>query len=939
MPLASASLFINFRKYQQDMLAVFESQRSKGDRKFHFVAPPGAGKTLIGLELIIRLQKPAVVFSPTHAIQAQWITLGRQYTDSLTFSTDPASTANVLSLTYQIVSSKSQDTGELHKNAQNYLRLLAERRTVILDECHHLTDYWAEIITRLDKAGVYLIGLTATPPSDRTKKEQSIYFNLLDAVDYEILLPPVVKEGYLAPYQDLVYLVSPTDKEVEIIQNCCTRYQAIMEKLFTTSEVIPIQHWAASRLENYLDEKKLPIPFDELFLQKPEFCIACARLLLKRKVELPYSVHFCQEMEEPLTFPDMLSVIEDYVLYYMENEPLGQPYLKELQAALKDIGYLLTGDGMQSLPYGIKSILGMSQSKVLALKAIITREMIAQGEDFRCLILTDYEQGKELDGTSALEVMDFLTRDAETDKCNPILLTGATVLVDDDLLPDFLVCAEIFFEQENLSIKLIHTLIGGYYGITSDSSQWNTHTYVTLITYLLERGITKCLVSTRSMLGEGWNSIKLNTLVDLTIVASYAFVNQIRGRTVRLDEERPFKTANNWDIVTIFPDPEQGLYDFERLMKKFTRFYGLSADGIVERGLGHVHPALSSGRVDIIYNQKEEINREMFARADDRLAAYKKWHVGRPYQNQIIHCLEIYDAEKTATAYPGFGGVTEKMLHKRLKTAQKLKRGLDLVITAGSLGGGAALFFHVVAAAITVPAAFGMLLVGFALVQMGRKQLVPFVPRLIPYSTHRLKRTIQRQSSLEQLLLTLGRIIVATANELGLYPNELMTKDISLARREDGSYRIYSNSSTISSLLCSTLADLFAPLQQQKYFIEYTPFTIAGADALYKKFMLTFKMKKFTPREFQAWYRRARKELTQVDSGSRENFYETVYFPVPELFSKTNADARVFLKNWREVLAPAELIGSRSAAGKTVLNAHFRKKALPLLQRKKDLWC
>jgi superfamily II DNA or RNA helicase len=60
-----------FRKYQTMIL---DRVRSKwdGQRKFHVVAPPGAGKTLVGIELICRFGYPAVVFTPTATIQSQW---------------------------------------------------------------------------------------------------------------------------------------------------------------------------------------------------------------------------------------------------------------------------------------------------------------------------------------------------------------------------------------------------------------------------------------------------------------------------------------------------------------------------------------------------------------------------------------------------------------------------------------------------------------------------------------------------------------------------------------------------------------------------------------------------------------------------------------------------------------------------------------------------
>jgi superfamily II DNA or RNA helicase len=118
---------------------------------------------------------------------------------------------------------------------------------------------------------------------------------------------------------------------------------------------------------------------------------------------------------------------------------------------------------------------------------------------------------------------------------------------------------------------------------------------VDLVTVLLERGTTRCLVGTRSLLGEGWDSLALNTLIDLTVSTSYVTVNQIQGRTLRIHPEKPAKVANNWDVM-IFDEGELGDDDRERLEKKHSKSLGLSEDGFIEKGLGHVHPRLVGTR-------------------------------------------------------------------------------------------------------------------------------------------------------------------------------------------------------------------------------------------------------------------------------------------------------------------------------------------------------
>ena len=62
-----------WRRYQQLALDAFEADRAAGRRKTLLVAPPGSGKTVVGLEIVRRLRAPALVLCPTVTIQRQWV--------------------------------------------------------------------------------------------------------------------------------------------------------------------------------------------------------------------------------------------------------------------------------------------------------------------------------------------------------------------------------------------------------------------------------------------------------------------------------------------------------------------------------------------------------------------------------------------------------------------------------------------------------------------------------------------------------------------------------------------------------------------------------------------------------------------------------------------------------------------------------------------------
>jgi len=265
-----------FRKYQRLILAQVEAQT---DHPLHIVAPPGAGKTIVGLELIRRFDAPAVVFAPTSTIQMQWREKVGMFLEDASLldqivSLDPQRLAPINIYTYQLISTSAQaqeferelarlrwqqdllEGGQaadsqaawerietlrvnnpaayrneisrrylrikrqalrghpnelekyLHPNALALIQSLVAYgvRTVVLDECHHLLDYWAivlrHLISQMDSP--HIVGLTATLPSPEDDEEFENYNSLLGDVDFEVPTPAVVKEGDLAPYRDLV---------------------------------------------------------------------------------------------------------------------------------------------------------------------------------------------------------------------------------------------------------------------------------------------------------------------------------------------------------------------------------------------------------------------------------------------------------------------------------------------------------------------------------------------------------------------------------------------------------------------------------------------------------------------------------------------------------------------------------------------------------------
>jgi superfamily II DNA or RNA helicase len=60
-----------WRTYQSRVLQTLEEHLD--DNRLHVVAAPGSGKTLLGLEVTRRINRPSIILAPTRAIRDQWI--------------------------------------------------------------------------------------------------------------------------------------------------------------------------------------------------------------------------------------------------------------------------------------------------------------------------------------------------------------------------------------------------------------------------------------------------------------------------------------------------------------------------------------------------------------------------------------------------------------------------------------------------------------------------------------------------------------------------------------------------------------------------------------------------------------------------------------------------------------------------------------------------
>ena len=741
------------RPSQKDAVEIARSQLRRGRRRIHIVAPPGSGKTVLGLYLWAEhVRLPAVVLSPNSAIQAQWASRRGPFeidpAASQVISTDSKSPGLLTSLTYQSVTlprrggedldaqatelwqeqliekGQAEDPPEaqvwiedlkehnpdyydrrlaayrkqvrdrialdgnalktLHQSSLDTLHRLRQRGVglVILDECHHLMGHWGRVLAdaRALLEQPIVVGLTATPPDRTGKAPEDVerYDEFFGPIDYEVPVPAVVKDGFLAPYQDLVYFVRPTGGELSYLATTDDQFRKIVEQLCRSGEAGAEKHVRRESLNDWvvrvLAERRLPTytaPDWSAFERRdPQFAHSARLFLLARGIALPAGVPSPDPDYRDEDVPEMemlVPVLDRYIRHCLmrSDDPADHALAEQAIDRLRVLGVQITETGPRPCASPVGRVMAYSRAKTEALLPILKAESRVLGERIRAVVVADYEKTSAVtadirhlldeEAGGAIAAFRALLSDAETDELDPVLVTGSTVLVDDDLVPRFSQAVDTWLERQGLDLQLTYGEQEGFHLLTGQGEAWCPRVYVSMITELFQRGVTKCLVGTRGLLGEGWDAHKVNVLVDLTAVTTSMTVNQLRGRSIRLDPDEPEKLADNWDVVCLAPEFAKGLDDYHRFIARHKTIFGLTDDGAIEKGVGHVHAAFTGLKPEGLEGSTSVLNADMLARACRRLEFRGLWRIGEPYHPEPIRAVEAHSlGEGRGGGFPPF---------------------------------------------------------------------------------------------------------------------------------------------------------------------------------------------------------------------------------------------------------------------------------------------
>lgn len=671
-PLDNIRFHGTFRTYQQQVLD--NSQTYVQDGRIHIVAAPGSGKTVLGLELIRRLGQPCLILSPTTAIREQW---GARLRDlflddpedfSSLFSTNLHHIKAVNSITYQALYSAmeraafTEDEQDTDYGDVDLFALIRAQHigTICLDEAHHLKNEWQRALEKLiDEIGqeVTIIALTATPPYDAEGTEWERYTRICGPVDEEIFVPDLVAQDTLCPHQDYVYFNYPTQEEAASLQRYKQNSAAAVEGVCAL-EFMPAlcQQLNASR------------DYDALFSAVKGYV---ALLVLFRHQGLFVEPKLIRILTDKKVLPAYrINYAETAIQFLLDGELLCEEQKEAVTAVLKEHGVYSKRRVQLSLNDNLKRTLVSSVGKLSSIREIAACECAGLGSSLRMLILTDYIKKENVPkiGTeepfSSVHVVSIFETLRRAALRVPIgVLSGSLII-----LPDSIDLSEVRHKKEPL----------GNTGYNRVELAGSNHSAVAFVGRLFEAGELQILVGTKSLLGEGWDSPCINSLILASFVGSFVLSNQMRGRAIRIDKNDPQKVANIWHLVTAEPDyifadnklqqlaaygsrdtDQLQSYDFEMLKRRFLSFMGPNyTTGVIESGIGRITA------IQPPYDQKgiDRINHTMLSLASRRQDVKEKWNHEVKNRRFAVTVETAVDKEKSVPVFTFFNIAQMMML-------------------------------------------------------------------------------------------------------------------------------------------------------------------------------------------------------------------------------------------------------------------------------------
>ena len=887
--LIRSSLTFNgtWRSYQARVLEAAQSYMEDG--RIHIVAAPGSGKTTLGIELIGRADAPCLIFAPSITIREQWLDRIREGfgAPEELLSNDIKNPAPITAITYQALHSclkrrknvEEDESGAKEETDYTRFDLYAtlERagiKTFCLDEAHHLRSEWQKALEEV--VGKFpdhtIIALTATPPYDSTPAQWNRYISLCGPIDEEISVPELVKEGSLCPHQDFVYFNMPTPEEEAQLKKFRKESERAYKQLLADKTFARnvMTHRSFEDAASYL----------KLFGENKKYLLALLAFSQEKGEQIPQELLNLagEELEVPPMDMGLLAdLLQGFLFEDADSYDCDPAYQEALVNQLKNRGLIHKNVVELQGSSELDKMLTNSRGKLKSICSIVNAEYESLGEELRLLILTDFIRSEHLsaigDLTEPVEEMGVVPIFEKVRRsCQPpsglsdlrlAALSGSVVI-----LPE---CAKSAFyeiaERNGQKAALKPCRAAGYYQVSISGNGPRLTAY---LTELFGQGYIRVLVGTKSLLGEGWDSPSINSLVLASFVGSFILSNQMRGRAIRTMKGNPDKASNIWHLICMEPvwtekrDGEKNgrsmeslTADFTTLRRRFDGFLGVNyEEDRIESGLDrltYIRPPYGNVQLD-------GINEKMIALADDRTGLIERW------QRSLDALEDMETVEGVGASEKVLKAESQRTKYSRQKNTAKI----------GMLAG---------AAAAAVLALGGHLVLGSA-AACGAV-----------FGFFKMKQNQKREEVFadpEQYMGSVSCGVLSALQQIDLVTSKDVSVEVETSPAE-GSAAVDAAQSSAGGAGSADQGTCFSCLR-------------GGTEREKSLFADTLS-------EFLGDIRDQRYLIEAVEAFEGDR----LYYPVPEVFGKRKADAELFASCVAPYTGGCELIFTRSEEGKKIL--------------------
>ncbi len=515
------------------------------------------------------------------------------------------------------------------------------------------------------------------------------------------------------------------------------------------------------------------------------------------------------------------------------------------------------------------------------------------GERLRAMVVTDSvsmtsgsrpEEALDRDAGGARRVLDRIVGHRGASRLDPVLVTG---LAADGIGPTLAGHYNVRLEEEGLraECRCEETGVIGVVEIAGEGADWASRIYVSLVTEAFEMGLTRCVVGTRGILGEGWDSPSLNTLVDLTSVTTSTSVQQLRGRSIRKDPSWARKVAHNWDVVCVAKNFERGDADLKRFVRRHGRYWGVVPSGPLDgdrgrvvKGVSHVDPDLAFGLAVRGFGSVrfDPVTRRSLSWIGRRDESHELWRVGEGYENHSYPStrLDVRDL-KIRTARTLQGTLSGMMTRFAASIA-----GIFLAVFGVTLLSGHDL-------AWTSPDILIVLLILAVLAT------VIFNLR----SAYHLGKALLVEQRPDAILHDVGQALLLALQDAGLLDGNIPLRSVCVVEKPEGyEVSLGAASPENAALFVRSYRQIFAPVREQRYLI------LRQEDRLPNVFL-------------RPLWRLLRRYFRNPDA------YPPAYHPVPDALATRKERAEAFSRHWQRRVVGGALVYTRTGEGRRKLLA------------------